>query len=228
MKPFMKNIVKLQCSKCDKSFNRSSDLTRHTDSVHDGIRYTCNSCYKQFSRVASLKHHQRTGNCKLKLGDADIVSIIPLRNYLTEEGPSFNVAANPFSQQDQGMFNRKRARTDKPSSTFMRPMYTHPPIKKEKRELDTCHLSDSSSDSSLCRVTMTLRISRAPTLIAGGPSTSKTHPPPPTPTTDEQGPLAYTATQQPPLIDLTTPNLSPASYTSMTDDKSICYYITYM
>ena len=50
------------CDKCEKSFTRKSDLTRHIQSVHDKIRYNCNQCAKSFSERGTLKRHIKSAH----------------------------------------------------------------------------------------------------------------------------------------------------------------------
>ncbi|KAJ5800503.1 transcriptional regulator family: C2H2 zinc finger [Penicillium psychrosexuale] len=46
------------CDECHKSFGRSSDLKRHMNTVHLGLRkYCCDSCDRRFSRQDSLARH---------------------------------------------------------------------------------------------------------------------------------------------------------------------------
>uniref|UniRef100_A0A915EUB8 C2H2-type domain-containing protein n=1 Tax=Echinococcus canadensis TaxID=519352 RepID=A0A915EUB8_9CEST len=48
-----------QCSECQKSFSRNSDLQKHIDAVHKGLRpYECSTCQKRFSQKSSLKRHR--------------------------------------------------------------------------------------------------------------------------------------------------------------------------
>ncbi|VDM33029.1 unnamed protein product [Hydatigera taeniaeformis] len=48
-----------QCSECQKSFSRNSDLQKHIDAVHKGLRpYECATCQKRFSQKSSLKRHR--------------------------------------------------------------------------------------------------------------------------------------------------------------------------
>ena len=139
------------CGKCTKSFSRSFDLHRHEESVHDGIRYTCRDCFKNFTRVSYLKHHERTGNCKLKIGDANIVSVIPLKDYLvSQDHESFTTAFNPFSTKRSWSDANTQVSKGVPSHTIVRPTQIDSPPPKIKREIDNLSLSDSSSSSDDC------------------------------------------------------------------------------
>ena len=57
-----KQEVRYNCDKCEKSFTRKSDLTRHIQSVHDKIRYNCNQCAKSFSERGTLKRHIKSAH----------------------------------------------------------------------------------------------------------------------------------------------------------------------
>ena len=49
-----------ECSLCDKSFSRSSDLHRHKRRVHSNVRpHSCSYCGKLFVGVGDLKRHVR-------------------------------------------------------------------------------------------------------------------------------------------------------------------------
>ena len=39
---------KHKCQQCDKAYRYSDHLTRHIQSVHEGVKYACNQCDKQF------------------------------------------------------------------------------------------------------------------------------------------------------------------------------------
>ena len=54
------------CDKCEKSFTRKSDLTRHIQSVHDKIRYNCNQCNKSFSEKGTLQKHIKSAHEKVR------------------------------------------------------------------------------------------------------------------------------------------------------------------
>lgn len=55
----MEGVRAFQCSECQKSFSRNSDLQKHIDAVHKGLRpYECITCQKRFSQKSSLKRHR--------------------------------------------------------------------------------------------------------------------------------------------------------------------------
>ena len=57
-KPIIKNVaVKYTCNQCDKQYTEQKYLTRHIQSVHEGIKYACNQCDKQFTAQCSLTMH---------------------------------------------------------------------------------------------------------------------------------------------------------------------------
>ena len=39
---------KHKCQQCDKAYRYSDSLTRHIQSVHEGVKYACNQCDQQF------------------------------------------------------------------------------------------------------------------------------------------------------------------------------------
>ena len=45
------------CEECGKRYNKKSDLTRHHDSVHMGIRYPCGQCDYQFDWTQPVCAH---------------------------------------------------------------------------------------------------------------------------------------------------------------------------
>ena len=212
------------CSKCNRVFKREFDLTRHVDAVHDKIRYTCKGCMKKFSRVASLKHHERAGNCKLKLGDADIISIIPLKDYVTQDF-SFTPATNPFNNQKRDNITNtsRKASATKHSDTIVRP---HPvkltPVKRCKRESNCERLSVSSeAESNLCKVVHTPATNYISFKDRVEASTSKSSPPtrkwylPNKPDISDN-----TLKAEDSVINLITPYLSSASTMTATDSGS--------
>ncbi|KAE8147275.1 hypothetical protein BDV25DRAFT_142915 [Aspergillus avenaceus] len=50
------------CEFCDRPFGRRTDLRRHVDSIHHGIRkFGCEQCGQRFSRHDTLSRHQADG-----------------------------------------------------------------------------------------------------------------------------------------------------------------------
>jgi len=55
----MDNTAKLYCCKiCKKSYNRSSDVLRHTREFHESQKYKCKLCEFQTSRSYKLRIHE--------------------------------------------------------------------------------------------------------------------------------------------------------------------------
>ena len=213
------------CGKCTRIFSRGFDLRRHVESVHDGIRYRCRDCFKEFTRVSYLKHHERTGNCRLKIGDANIVSVIPLKDYkVSQEAESFATAFNPFSTKRSWSAANKQVSKGKPSHTIMRPTQLNSPPSKIKREIDTENLSESSIDSDSCCL-VRLPPNQGQTHNMNTASTSTFVPLP-----DRTTLLYETAHNTDSVqadqhyIDLTTPDLSPRGSTPCLDEESRCSY----
>ena len=50
-------VNKHECQQCDKAYTRSCLLTRHIQSVHDGVRYACNQCDYQAAYQGDLTKH---------------------------------------------------------------------------------------------------------------------------------------------------------------------------
>ena len=46
-----------ECEPCQKTFTLQQNLTRHIQSVHEGVKYTCDQCDDQFSQKSSLSAH---------------------------------------------------------------------------------------------------------------------------------------------------------------------------
>ena len=49
--------VKYACNQCDYQAGYQSDLTKHIQSVHEGVKYACNQCDQQFTQQSTLTHH---------------------------------------------------------------------------------------------------------------------------------------------------------------------------
>ena len=48
---------KYQCQQCDKVFKEKNSVSRHIQSVHDGVKYGCSQCNQQFTQYGGLKRH---------------------------------------------------------------------------------------------------------------------------------------------------------------------------
>ena len=46
-----------QCENCKKSFETKQNLSRHTQSVHNNVRYQCSECPKRFDQKYKVKEH---------------------------------------------------------------------------------------------------------------------------------------------------------------------------
>ena len=47
-----------QCEQCDKSYKVKSELKKHQESVHKGLKYPCGECFEQLSSSQSLKRQR--------------------------------------------------------------------------------------------------------------------------------------------------------------------------
>ena len=48
---------KYECQQCNKAFTKTSNLTRHIQSIHEGVKYGCNQCDHQFTTQSNLTQH---------------------------------------------------------------------------------------------------------------------------------------------------------------------------
>ena len=48
---------KYECQQCNKAFTKTSNLTRHIQSIHECVKYACNQCDHQFTTQSSLTTH---------------------------------------------------------------------------------------------------------------------------------------------------------------------------
>ena len=48
---------KYECQQCNKAFTKTSNLARHTQSIHEGVKYACNQCDLQFTTQSNLTQH---------------------------------------------------------------------------------------------------------------------------------------------------------------------------
>ena len=46
-----------QCQICLKEFNQTSDLRRHIQAIHNGVRHNCNVCGHEAKSKSNLKRH---------------------------------------------------------------------------------------------------------------------------------------------------------------------------
>ena len=51
---------KYECNQCDKTYNRSSELNRHSKSKHDGVNYACDQNNSQFTDQGSIRNHNKS------------------------------------------------------------------------------------------------------------------------------------------------------------------------
>ena len=61
-----------ECSKCDKSFNRKTDLNKHF-LVHSNVRLSCKVCPKSFKRESDLKIHELSHSVNFKCNECPSV-----------------------------------------------------------------------------------------------------------------------------------------------------------
>ena len=52
--------LKYVCNQCDRQFTAKKSLTRHIQSIHEGVKYACNQCDQQFTLQCNLKTHIRS------------------------------------------------------------------------------------------------------------------------------------------------------------------------
>ncbi|KAF8532370.1 hypothetical protein JB92DRAFT_2842134 [Gautieria morchelliformis] len=55
-----------ECQQCGCSCSRSSDLTRHIDTVHRSRQWQCSGCSQIFSRKDAVKRHIKRKKCRRK------------------------------------------------------------------------------------------------------------------------------------------------------------------
>uniref|UniRef100_T1GZ30 C2H2-type domain-containing protein n=1 Tax=Megaselia scalaris TaxID=36166 RepID=T1GZ30_MEGSC len=52
---------RFQCKQCDKTFTQMTNLLRHIQTVHSGLRpFECEVCHKTFTQQGNLQRHQLT------------------------------------------------------------------------------------------------------------------------------------------------------------------------
>merc|ERR1711860_200673 len=56
---FSLDVTKVQCDKCDKIFKKKSKLKRHTQSVHEGVKFPCKQCPEIYSYHDGLRRHMK-------------------------------------------------------------------------------------------------------------------------------------------------------------------------
>merc|ERR1711860_288716 len=56
---FSLDVTKVQCDKCDKIFKTKSKLKRHTQSVHEGVKFPCKQCPEIYSYHDGLRRHMK-------------------------------------------------------------------------------------------------------------------------------------------------------------------------
>ena len=49
--------AKLKCQNCEKVFNSVQNLSYHTKTKHEGVKYACNQCDQQFTTQSNLSAH---------------------------------------------------------------------------------------------------------------------------------------------------------------------------
>ena len=70
-----------RCNQCDKHFTKYSNLTRHIQSVHEGVKYACNQCNQQFSTQGSVRTHIQSihEGVKYSCNQCDYQAVIMLK-----------------------------------------------------------------------------------------------------------------------------------------------------
>ena len=62
----LKNIKRdprFKCNDCGKGYSNRSHLRRHTQAVHEGIKYRCQTCGVEFNQFTNLTRHLSKGIC---------------------------------------------------------------------------------------------------------------------------------------------------------------------
>ncbi|BHF70959.1 hypothetical protein SprV_0401401200 [Sparganum proliferum] len=94
-----------QCPDCLKSFSRNSDLQKHIDAVHKGLRpYKCSICQKLFSQKSSLKRHVEAVHEGIKAFqclhcESRFSYDIHLKRHMRSKHNVASLQANPLLQQ---------------------------------------------------------------------------------------------------------------------------------
>ncbi|BHF70830.1 hypothetical protein SprV_0401388300 [Sparganum proliferum] len=94
-----------QCPDCLKSFSRNSDLQKHIDAVHKGLRpYKCSTCQMLFSQKSSLKRHVEAVHEGIKAFqclhcESRFSYDIHLKRHMRSKHNVASLQANPLLQQ---------------------------------------------------------------------------------------------------------------------------------
>jgi len=54
------DLGRFACDECDASYPRRSDLKRHKETKHEGVRYECDRCDYKATQIVHLKTHQES------------------------------------------------------------------------------------------------------------------------------------------------------------------------
>jgi len=59
----IKRDPRFQCNDCGRGYTNKSHLKRHTQAVHEGIKYRCQTCGAEFNQFNNLTRHLSKGRC---------------------------------------------------------------------------------------------------------------------------------------------------------------------
>ena len=59
----IKRVRRFQCKECGRGYTNRSHLKRHTQAIHEGIKYRCQTCGAEFNQFNNLTRHLSKGTC---------------------------------------------------------------------------------------------------------------------------------------------------------------------
>ena len=97
---------KYECQQCNKAFTKTSNLTRHIQSIHEGMKYACNQCDLQFttqSRAMTKGYKYECQQC-----DKAYITSSHLTRHIQSVHEGVNVACDQCDKQytDQSSLTR--------------------------------------------------------------------------------------------------------------------------
>ena len=110
------HVKKFHCDQCDKSYGRSSDLKKHKEIKHEGLRFLCSQCDRFFSRQWLLKKHVQFVHEGLDLSEAcdqcdkKFATKSNLRNHKTAVHGGIVYACDECPKQFTFIYNLKKHR----------------------------------------------------------------------------------------------------------------------